>query len=297
MKKKKRAIIVLVLLIVILSIVYALMRFDLLGKKEEVPVVVEEVIVEVVEEEKDNPNALLREKWEENKKINPDYVGQIIFDSGIVDLPFVQADDVYDSSGNLYNFYDTDGNKITDMESGCDGYSCTGNDVYLWTDWKTMEYDKYENGGSAFMDYRNRLYDENLIIYGHHFAHSFDPDRVKAFTCFEKFEDYDYYEDNKYLNLVLDGEIRRYIVASACKVNIYDEEAEYYRTNLNYDIEGNEDLDYKETFFKHIKDIEFYDTGVELTNDDYTLILQTCVSLEPEYREILICKQIEVIRG
>lgn len=295
MKKKKRAIIVLGFLVAIFSILlYVLIRFDIFTKKDEIPEV--EEVVEVIEKE-DNPNTLLRKRWEENKKINPDYVGEIIFDSGIIDLPFVQADDVYDDSGNLYQFYDIDGNVIYDIDAGCDGYSCTGNDVYLWTYWKTMEYDKFDNGGSIFMDYRNSLYDENIIVYGHHFSVEYNPERNKAFTCLENFVNEEYYEENKNLSLVLDGEIRKYVIASVYRCDITDENAEYYRTSYNYDIDGYEDPGYKESYFDHIDEIEYYDTGVELNSDDYTLTLQTCFSGEPNYREILVCKQVEVIRG
>ena len=296
MKKKKLIIVLLFILVVLSSIfLYVTVRFDLFKNTEEVVVVPEEK--EETKPEIDDKYTKLRQRWNANKQINDDYVGEIVFDSGIIDLSFVKADDVYDSNGNQYIFYDIDGNVITDMEEGCDGYSCSGNDVYLWTYWKTMEYDKFDNGGSVFMDYRNSLNDENLIIYGHHFSIEYNPERDKAFTCLENFVNKDYYEDNKYLSLVLDGEIRRYEIASVYRCDIYDEAAEYYRTSYNYDFDGYEDPGYKERYFEHIKDIEYYDTGVDLNGGDYTLTLQTCFSGEPDYREILVCKQIEVIRG
>ena len=37
----------------------------------------------------------LKRRWTENKEINSDYVGQIVFDSGLVDLAIVHANDVY----------------------------------------------------------------------------------------------------------------------------------------------------------------------------------------------------------
>ena len=73
----------------------------------------------------------LRKMWLKNEGINPDYVGQIIFDSGLIDLPFVQAKDVYKEDGSLYTFYTKDGQLVEDPT----GFS--GNDVYIWTNWKT----------------------------------------------------------------------------------------------------------------------------------------------------------------
>ena len=69
-------------------------------------------------------------------------------------------------------------------------------------------------GGSVFMDYRNDLDDENIIIYGHHFSPPFDPSRTRAFTPLELLMEEENYADNNKITLILDNEIREYVVAA-----------------------------------------------------------------------------------
>ena len=104
---------------------------------------------EIQEIEPVNP---LKERWLENKAINPDYVGDLVFDSGLIDVSFVQAKSCYKPNGEPYRFYTEDGRLVTNPE----GYN--GNDVYIWTYWKTGEYDYNDNGGSVFMDYLSRAF-------------------------------------------------------------------------------------------------------------------------------------------
>jgi len=155
----------------------------------------------------------LKQIWFSGKEINEDYIGQIIFDSGLIDLPIVQAKSVYKSDGSMYTFYSEEGELINDP------IDHTGNDVYIWTDWKTFEYDTLGDGGSVFMDYRNSLNDQNLIIYGHHFARDYDPSGSKLFTPLDLLLSQENYEDNKYLSLILDNEVRRYVVSNVLFVS------------------------------------------------------------------------------
>ena len=88
----------------------------------------------------------LKRRWIENKEINSDYVGQIVFDSGLVDLAIVHASDVYQDDETLYEFYTLEGERVIDPE----GYS--GNDVYIWSDWRTHQFDGYGKDGAVFFD-------------------------------------------------------------------------------------------------------------------------------------------------
>jgi len=297
--KNIKLIVVLIILLTLLSGISVVTKFSLPKRKEN-----------VIDDSKDEPinnNEPVKEEspykqyidlWKTNHEINSDYIGELYFESGIIHESVVQANDVYDDDGNFYNIYDVDGNKIKESQKddGCSGYACNGNDVYLWTYWKTGEYDKYEHGGSVFVDYRNTLYDENIIVYGHHFSVEFDKERTRSFTPLENFVNKDYYEDNKYVDFVLEDEIRRYEVAVVFRFSLNNsEDTEYYRTEYNRDLYGDEDPGYKERYFKAIQEVAYYDTGVELTSEDKTLTLQTCFSGEPDYREVLVLKQIEVI--
>ena len=70
-------------------------------------------------------------EWDEYYDINNDYIGHLTFDSGIIDLPVVQAND---------------------------------NDYYL----RRNINKEYDIKGTPFMDYRCSLDDQNIIIYGHY---------------------------------------------------------------------------------------------------------------------------------
>ena len=230
----------------------------------------------------------LREMWLSNKAINDDYVGNIVFDSGLIDLPFVQAKSVYREDGEPYRFFTQDGSLAEDLSS------YTGNDVYIWTSWKTGEFDRYEEGGSVFMDYRNYLKDQNIIIYGHHFARDWDPSGSKQFTPLDVLLSEENYEENRYLNLILDNEIRSYVITNVFTVDIEDEyESQIIRTDMNEDFSGNRDPRFFRDFISYMNRISRYDTEELLSDSDRILTLITCLEHQPQYRQIVVCKEID----
>ena len=235
-----------------------------------------------------------RKIWSDNKNINEDYVGELFFDSGLINVSFVQAKSCYKSNGEMYKFYTENGNIVTDPSN------YTGNDVYIWTNWKTGAYDYNDEGGSVFMDYRNEINDENLVIYGHHFSEWNDETRKKAFTPLEQLMDESNYKANKFVTLVLEHEIRHYELVSVYQFNAlldsHWDDFQYWRTEYRYDdYTGSIDDDYYARYIEAVKNIQLYDTGVDLTTKDKTLTLQTCVSGHTgELFEILVLKQLNV---
>ena len=228
----------------------------------------------------------LRKMWLDSEAINPDYVGLIIFDSGLIDLPFVQAKDVYRDDGSLYVFYTKEGQLVEDPT----GFS--GNDVYIWTNWKTGKYDLYDEGGSVFMDYRNALEDQNLIIYGHHYARDYDPSGSKQFSALDILLDEENYADNKSLKLILDNEIREYEVVSVFVIDVLDDDMiQAIRTDPKRDLSGNEDPEYEESFYSLIRELSRYDTGTAIGEEDHLLTLVTCLEHQPRYRQIIVCRE------
>ena len=222
-----------------------------------------------------------RDIWLKNKAINSDYAGQIIFDSGLIVLPFVQAKDVYDENGNAYVFYTAEGETVADIEE------YTGNDVYIWKNWKTGAYDRYEEGGSVFMDYRNSLDDRNLIIYGHHFARDYDPSGSKQFTPLDLLLKKENYDRNSSLKLVLDNEIRTYEIRAVLILDAREEEQlEIVSTDVNHDMESFKD------YAALIEKLSVYDTGKRIREKDSLLTLITCVEHRPELRQAVICSEI-----
>ena len=254
--------------------------------KNDVP---EEPVEVIVEDNTPEPMpAELKNEWLTNKAINSDFVGSIKFDSGLVDLPFVQAKDVYDRNGKPYTFYTEEGQLAEDVEE------YTGNDVYIWTNWKTGEYDRYDEGGSVFMDYRNNLADQNIIIYGHHFARDWDPSGSKQFTPLDALLEEENYEANKSFRLILDNEIREYVITNVFTINIEnDYELNILRRNMNEDYSGNADPGFFNEFIRYIDGINRYPIDEKLNEGDSILTLVTCMQHQPELRQIIIAKETE----
>lgn len=272
----KKKVIIVIAVMNIIAISFATLLYTGVIKLDK-PQVEETINNEVIkEEEKINP---YKQIWNDNHNINSDYVGELVFDSKLVEKSFVQAKDVYDSSGKPYTFY----TQFGDVVNNVDEYD--GNSVYIWMNWKDGTYDYNIEGGSVFMDYRNYLNDQNIIIYGHHFSEGGgnDRERNKSFTPLEKLLKKENYENNKTLKLYLEDEIRSYELAGVYIYDVYDEYCEnnlqYYRTEYNYD-EFNDirDDEYYAKYIDAFEKYKLYDTDLSLNTDDKTLTLQTCVS-------------------
>lgn len=288
-KVERKLVIILILLFLIAGFIITFYFVSNAGKnvieQEDEPV---EETVKVVEEKVEEID--YKKLWEDNKNKNIDYVGNIIFESGLLNLPFVCPTKDFTE----YVFYTNTGNAVSDYENGCEEGACSGNDVYLRTDWETM---KYNLGGSLFMDYRNSLNDQNVIIYGHHYPTYLDPDRSLFFTPLEKLLKKENYEANKYLKLVLENETKYYIVAYVYYFHLTDEDYEnlqFYRLNYNADYWGEDDLGYYQTYINNVESVKLYDTGIHLDTSDNTLTLQTCLENDDNALEIVVCKQINV---
>ena len=282
-RNKKLAIIIVGLLLAIsLGILYLVTK----PKEPEVP---EETNIVVPVEDDKKMDEELRKKWLANKAINEDYVGELVFDSGLIDVSFVQAKDVYDSNGEFYTFYDENGKRVIDPT----GHN--GNDVYIWTNWKTGKYDLYEEGGSVFMDYRNELSDQNIMIFGHHFARDWDTSGSKQFTPLDILLKEENYKGNETLKLILDNQIRSYVITNVIVIDVYNEkQLQILRTDMDIDFYGKEDPGFFAGYIDYIDSISKYDTGEKLCADDKILCLVTCIQHQPQYREIIICKQTEI---
>ena len=280
---KKIAIVILSFLLCIS--LFVLSRYIRKNDQEPAEQIVEETVVPV-EEAHPVIDAERRKQLQEYEAINKDYVGQIVFDSGLIDLPFVQAKDVYDENGKLYKFYDEKGHLVTDPS----GFN--GNDVYIWTNWKTGKYDYSEEGGSVFMDYRNEPDDQNLIIYGHHYARDWDPSGSKQFTPLDTLLQEENYQSNKTLKLYLENEVRSYVMTDIFIMDIYNEKhLQIMRTDMGVDLYGKDDPDFFESYIPYIRSLSKYDTKEALQKDDRLLTLVTCIQHQPQYRQIILCKQ------
>ena len=204
------------------------------------------------------------DEYDTNKAINAEFTGFIRFESGIIDEPFVLPKD-----DDIIEAYDK----------------------YLRTAWDTMSEDPE---GTVFMDPYNTLDDQNLVLYGHYVYPSYEPSMTHMFTPLHLLKDEKNYEENRFIDLIFENEIRRYEVAHVYYARLYDDEnileegMEYMYTS--FDSEG---LEY---YLKRVKEEEFYNTGVEIGADDRFLTLQTCVEDHDELRLIIVAKEIEIIK-
>lgn len=211
----------------------------------------------VVEETVDTSNLVLEESltfdYEYYKELNPDFVGYLEFEGGLLSQPVFQGET---------------------------------NNTYLRTNWQTGDYDVV---GSVFMDSDSSLSDHNVIIYGHYVYKSMDPEGEIMFTPLAKLQDKNIYDENKYIRLYLENGVKLYKVVSTFFVEV--EEYDTVNENLRYFL-SEYDEKYFKKYKSEIKDIEMYDTGEDFNYEDKFLTLQTCTEDDENLRQIVLCKYI-----
>ncbi|MBR3362698.1 MAG: class B sortase [Bacilli bacterium] len=132
----------------------------------------------------------------------------------------------------------------------------TNDEYYLNHD----NYGNYDIYGSVFLDYRCSKDSKKLLIFGHN-----DFKDATPFSNLENYYDKNYYENNKYIDIIIDNEKMRYKIFS-----VYIEPEDFTYMNLKIS-----DEKYKNDLMKY-KNKSMYETNVEVSEDDKILILQTC---------------------
>ena len=202
-----------------------------------------------------------QDEFKKYKDINEDYIGNIIFESSLINEPVV-----YSSTNSYYLRRDINKNKAT--------------------------------AGTVYMDDRNTIDDQNVILYGHHFSNKskkyegYEDGKRPMFSELDNLLEEENYEENKTVYLFLESEIREYVVVSVYEVPLTQDDDdnyvyvtdgyEYYFTSYTQD-----EFD---TYKKTVKSKECYDTHEDFTIDDTLLTLQTCVKNRKDLREIVLCK-------
>ena len=253
-KKNKNKLALVSCLLVVIIALSAILGYMILNQPKQIETVVkEDGSVEVVE----YTGKYYREFYKSQKKLNKDYVGQIFFESGLINQPFVQGET---------------------------------NDTYLRTNWITNEYDVE---GSNFLDAENTLDDQNLVIYGHYVFESLDPTLSHKFTPLEKLWKKENYASNNKVFLLLENEIREYEIATVFAAQLFmDENGEYYlQEEEQYHLPSYEE-EYFKVYHDRVKKRQQYETGVDFTYNDKLLTLQTCTKNREDLREIVICVQV-----
>lgn len=173
---------------------------------------------------------------------------------------------------SLYNNDEIIGNIKIDKYIDCLFVKGVDNSFYL-------DHDLYKNYyllGSVFMDYRTNLLDKKIIIYGHTFKY-YDTD----FDVLEKYLSYEFYNNNKYIEINTDNNHMLYEIFSI------------YLTKDDYEYFDIEISDYNR-HFNNLKNNSMFETNVEVNDKDNVLILQTCSSNYEDYFVIVCAKRIEM---
>lgn len=201
------------------------------------------------------------EKYHEKAFVKEDYVGQIIFESGIINEPFFQTKD---------------------------------NETYLNKDYETF---KYTICGPVFADaYCDLESDNNLILYGHNRSTFADPEQKTLFTPLHILEDSNNYKDNRIIYLVYEDRVDAYLVASLYNIKVeQDEDGSQYLTEGEPKYyENNFDKEEMEEYLNLVRQRELYDTGVEIDASDKLLTLQTCYEKQLD-KLIVLAKKIDTL--
>lgn len=127
--------------------------------------------------------------------------------------------------------------------------------------------------GSAFLDYRNKISDKKLLIYGHN-SKELD---YALFKDLEKYKDSDFYNKHKYIDVLLGDKNYIYEIFSV-KVAL---EGDYQHTMIKF--VSNSYLEH----LKFLKEESLYDTDVDVVEDDYIITMQTC-NYSPENSYLLV---------
>ena len=139
------------------------------------------------------------------------------------------------------------------------------NNYYL----RRSPYKNYDVNGSIFLDYRTKVNDRKLIVYGHHDAYLDMP-----FDILENYYNYDYMKNHKYVQIkTYDNKIRKYELFS-----IYIEPKDFSYMKVDLDPSSyNEHL-------KYLKNKSMYNVDTNINDNDNILILQTC-STHKDYQK------------
>lgn len=147
-------------------------------------------------------------------------------------------------------------------------------------------YKKYSSHGTPYLaENCNLSTNENLIIYGHNMNDK------SMFSNLVNYKKYQFYKNHKYINFYIlkDGQTIKntYEIAITFKTIAYSDEGfKYYNYTNFYD---EQELN---SFVEKCKNLEFYNTGVELKYGDKLITLSTCEYSQKNGRMVIVAKKI-----
>lgn len=156
---------------------------------------------------------------------------------------------------------------------------CEDDEYYLHHDFYGNE-DKY---GCLYVRNKADVNDGvNFIIYGHNMRDG------SMFGDLDLYQDESFYPDYSLISFDTLYEERTYEIISVFRSQIYNSDDEVFKYYQFYEADTEEEFDY---FYKNIKELSMYDTGVTAEFGDTFLILSTCAYHVEDGRLAVVAKR------
>lgn len=147
-------------------------------------------------------------------------------------------------------------------------------------------YKNYSNHGIPYLaEYCNLRASDNLIIFGHHMKDN------TMFSELVNYKNYSYYKKHKYIYFytLKDGQTIKntYEIVIAFKTIAYSDNGFKYYNYTNF-----YDEDEFNSFVGKCRDLEFYNTSIDLKYKDKLITLSTCEYSQKNGRMVIVAKKI-----
>ena len=155
-------------------------------------------------------------------------------------------------------------------------------DFYLYKDFNG----KKNSNGSLILDTDSCLdpLSTNLIIHGHNMKSG------AMFGNLTDYEDPDYYEEHKNIILHTKECQRNYEVIAVFRSQVFRKSDNVFKFYKFFQADTEEEFD---DFYRNIKEMSIYDTGVTAQFGDHFITLSTCVYHVENGRFVVVAKEIE----
>lgn len=191
------------------------------------------------------------------------------------EIPTKGLDDLTSINGDLAGWLSIEGTNID--------YPVmrhTDDDYYLTHDF----YRKESRHGSLFIKSWASFEppDTNVVIYGHNMKDG------SMFGDLDRYKDESFGKDHPFVTLELADETRVYQIMSAFRQDLADETGGFAYYNFRQ-AKSEEDF---QNFYKNVKKLSLYDTGITAEWGDEFLTLSTCDYYAKEGRFVIVAKQL-----
>ena len=146
-------------------------------------------------------------------------------------------------------------------------------------------YKNYSSHGTPYLaEYCNVQYSDNLIIYGHHMNDN------SMFAQLDDYKKHSFYKSHRFIKFYnYNGQTieKNYEIALVFKTVAYSDKGFKYYSYTNFS-----DIQELNEFLSNCKNLQCYDTGVDINYGDKLITLSTCEYSQKNGRMVIVAKQI-----